>query len=113
MYKPITKEDVAAHNALYLGSDEQIADVKNAYVKYKGNVDKIMQAVIGFEPENEDQLRKIIQNLIDTEEVVAYKKFTEEPPAAREKRLKRSRKEEKESEELGEKLMREGKFNLF
>jgi DnaJ family protein C protein 9 len=110
MYKKVTKESIKEFMDTYKGSDKQVQDVKDAYVKYKGNKSHILETVIGFSPENEDKLDEIIWYLIEKKEVEAYPKFVNEPASAREKRLKNSQKEAKVAKKYAQKLKREGKF---
>jgi DnaJ family protein C protein 9 len=108
MYKKITEEDIDNYMKSYAGSDKQIADVKEAYIKHKGNIDLILQTVIGFDAENESELTDIIQRLIDEGEIEAYRKFTNRSELDRKKRLEKSKKEAKEAKKLKEDLKRKG-----
>lgn len=111
MFKRVTEEDIESFLREYKGSKKQTEDVKKEYVKNKGDMGKILQCVIGFDAENEEELRELIWYLINKEEVEAYPKFVDEPASSREKRLKRARKEAKEANKLKEKLKREGRFS--
>lgn len=68
-------------------------DVKLAYVKFKGNLDKIFATVIGADVENEDRIREIIRYYIELGEVEDYPKFSNEPPSKRAKRLDKAKRE--------------------
>lgn len=110
MFKRITEEDIEEFMRTYKGSDKQIQDIKEAYEKYKGNMNHILETVIGFDADNEQELHDIIWYLINKNEVHAYPKFVNEPTSAREKRLKKSQKEAKDAKKQKEKLKREGNF---
>ncbi|KAI6183577.1 J domain-containing protein [Aphelenchoides bicaudatus] len=114
MFKKFTEDDVEQFLKAYKGSKKQVQEVKEAYEKYKGDLNKIMDCVIGFDPENEDELHDVIWYLINKNEVPAYNKFVNEPASARQKRLKQSQKEAKEAEVLRKQLTREaGTDDLF
>jgi DnaJ family protein C protein 9 len=83
-----------------LGSKKEQEDVKEAYVKYKGDMNKILDTVIGVEVDQWDRIREIIRHFIELGEVEAYPKFVNEKPEVRVKRLKRAEKEAKEAEKL-------------
>lgn len=72
-------------------------DVKMAYVKYKGDLDKIFETVIGADVENEDRIREIIRYYIELGEVEEYQKFKNEPIKKRAKRIAKSKKEAQEA----------------
>lgn len=79
-------------------------DIKAAYVKYKGNLDKIFETVIGADVENEDRIREIIYYYIELGEVENYPKFSNEPLNKRAKRLNKSKKEAEEAKHALEKI---------
>lgn len=78
--------------------------VKEAYLKYKGNMNKMMETVIGADTINEDRYREIIDYYIKNEGLVEYTKFTKEPMSARVKRLNRARREATEATEYAKEL---------
>lgn len=78
--------------------------VKEAYLKYKGNMNKIMETVIGADAINEDRYREIIDYYIKNEGLVEYTKFTKEPMSARIKRLNKARREATEAAEYAKEL---------
>lgn len=63
------------------------------YERYKGDMDKIMEAVVFAEISEENRIRKIIQDLIDEKEIEPYDAFVKEPAKKRARRLKRARQE--------------------
>jgi curved DNA-binding protein CbpA len=91
--------EIEAYLRDFRGSEQERKDIKKAYVKYKGDMDLIMEAVIGADVEHEGRIRTIIKELIDAKEVPAFKKFTQEKPAAQTRRKKHAEKEAKLAEE--------------
>uniref|UniRef100_A0A915DEB9 J domain-containing protein n=1 Tax=Ditylenchus dipsaci TaxID=166011 RepID=A0A915DEB9_9BILA len=111
MFKKVTKEAIDEYIKNYRSSETEVEDIKNAYVKHKGNMNYILEEVIGADVENEDRICEIIQLLIDSGEVEPYKKFvtTSAPPA----RIKRQAKAKKEAVEAAEALEELSKKNGF
>lgn len=70
-------------------------DIRDAYVKHKGNMDHIMSTVIGADEGCEDKIREVIQYYVDLGEVEMYPKFFKEPLEKREKRKQRAKREAK------------------
>lgn len=108
MFKRVTTEEIDTFMKNYCGTKKQIEDVKAAYIKHKGNLNKIMQCVIGFDPENEQELHDIIWHLINKDEVEAYPKFVDEKESTRKKRLEKSKKEAKSAKKIAKDLKRKG-----
>ncbi|KAH7726389.1 dnaJ subfamily C member 9-like protein [Aphelenchoides avenae] len=106
MFKKVTPEEIENFQC-HLGSEKEQEDVKKAYVKHKGDMNKILETVIGADVEQEDRIREIIRHFIDLGDVEAYPKFVNEKPEARVKRWKKA---EKEAKEAG-KLLKEMKEN--
>uniref|UniRef100_A0A7E4UM80 J domain-containing protein n=1 Tax=Panagrellus redivivus TaxID=6233 RepID=A0A7E4UM80_PANRE len=116
MFKPITKQAVDDYMAKYIGSEDEVADIKKAYIAHKGNMDKIIDAVISGD--DEDRLRFTINNLIATGEVESYPKFVNDSDADRARRAKRRAKEAKQAEKETEKMRKKSgkskeEFDLF
>lgn len=71
---------------LNLGSDDELAALKDAYVQHKGDMEKIINTVMCAEQEDEMRFRTSILNLIESEELPEFKKFTNESAASKKKR---------------------------
>jgi DnaJ homolog subfamily C member 9 len=96
----ITTESIETFSRAYKGSDEEKDDLLNAYMKFKGNWDRIYATVMLSNPlEDEDRYREIIDAAIESGDVKAHKMYTEETEKAKEKRMKKARKEAEEAEE--------------
>jgi DnaJ family protein C protein 9 len=72
-----------------LGSEEELNDLKQAYLDGKGDMDFILEAVPFSHTDEEPRLRELIQGLMDKGEVPEYKAFTNEAPRKREKRKRK------------------------
>ena len=108
MFKRVTEEEIEAYKSQFVGSEKQVEDVRAAYVKYEGDLNLIIETVIGFDAENEDELRDIIWSLINSGEVEAYVKFVDEPEKARKRRWAKREREMVEAKKLSKKLKKEG-----
>lgn len=103
LFKEITIEDIKNYEAKYKGSEEEVKDVKNAYLQKKGDMNHIFEAVPFTTISEEPRLCRIIQKLIDSGEVSAYDAFVNEPKAKKERRRRKYEKEAKEAEEIARK----------
>lgn len=81
----------------YIGSDEELEDLKKYYVKCEGDMDLLQEYMIGFD---EDRTRTQIEDLIAKGEVEAYDKFVNEPAQKRKQRQKQSEKEAKSAKKV-------------
>ncbi|KFD66060.1 hypothetical protein M514_21736 [Trichuris suis] len=82
-------------------SNEEALDVKKAYVKYKGDMNCIMESLIMSEIEDEPRYRRIINGLIEAGEVELYDDYANEPAEkATARREKASRYWARECKEL-------------
>ncbi|KFP75905.1 DnaJ subfamily C member 9, partial [Acanthisitta chloris] len=96
LFKKITVKDIEEYEKKYRDSAEELADVKAAYMDFKGNMDKIMESVMCAKHTDEPRIRKIIEQAIDSGELPAYNSFVKE---SKQKRMARRRKAEREAEE--------------
>lgn len=71
------------------GSEEELGDLKQAYLNGKGDMDFILEAVPFSNTDEEPRLRGLIQGLIDKGDVPEYKAFTNETPRKREQRKRK------------------------
>ena len=94
LFPEVTLSDINDYLKKYIGSEEELADLKKIYLQYEGNMDSICESMIGFE---EERTRSMIQKLIDKKEVPAFDKFVNEPKEKKERRLKKAESEAKEA----------------
>lgn len=96
LFPKITPQDIDNYLEKYLGSEEEIEDLKKIYVQYKGDMNLIEESMIGFE---EERIRRMLNELIESGELDALPKFVNESRASIEKRKRKTEKERKECEE--------------
>lgn len=74
----ISLEDIQAFEKTYKGSEEELTDIKQAYLDFKGDMDQIMESVLCVQYTEEPRIRHIIQQAIDAGEVPSYNAFVKE-----------------------------------
>lgn len=89
----------------YQGSDEERTDILEAYDTCKGDMDKVYETILCSNVLDDDErLRKIIEDAISAGEVPSHKKYTQESEAKKLRRVKKAKREEEEAMELAEGL---------
>lgn len=78
MFVQISLEDIQAFEKTYKGSEEELADIKQAYLDFKGDMDQIMESVLCVQYTEEPRIRNIIQEAIDAGEIPSYNAFVKE-----------------------------------
>lgn len=92
----ISVKDIEDFEKTYKDSEQELADVKAAYMDFEGDMDKIMESVLCVDYTDEPRIRKIIEKAIDLKEVPSYKAFLKEPKQkalARKRRVSTNHKE--------------------
>uniref|UniRef100_A0A5F7Z8P3 DnaJ heat shock protein family (Hsp40) member C9 n=1 Tax=Macaca mulatta TaxID=9544 RepID=A0A5F7Z8P3_MACMU len=98
LFKKISLEDIQAFEKTYKGSEEELADIKQAYLDFKGDMDQIMESVLCVQYTEEPRIRSIIQQAIDTGEIPSYNAFVKESKQKMNARKRRAQEEAKEAE---------------
>lgn len=71
-------KDIEEFESKYKNSEEELADVKAAYVNFKGDMDRIMESVLCVDYTDEPRIREMIERAIDSGEVPSFKAFVKE-----------------------------------
>lgn len=74
----ITVKDIEDFEKRYKDSEEELADIKAAYMDFEGDMDRIMESVLCVNYTDEPRIRKIIEKAIAAGEVPSYKGFVKE-----------------------------------
>ncbi|XP_064230359.1 dnaJ homolog subfamily C member 9 isoform X1 [Aotus nancymaae] len=98
LFKKISLEDIQAFEKTYKGSEEELTDIKQAYLDFKGDMDQIMESVLCVQYTEEPRIRNIIQQAIDAGEVPSYNAFVKESKQKMNARKRRAQEEAKEAE---------------
>uniref|UniRef100_A0A8C9FCH1 DnaJ homolog subfamily C member 9 n=1 Tax=Pavo cristatus TaxID=9049 RepID=A0A8C9FCH1_PAVCR len=104
LFKKITIKDIQDFEKKYKNSEEELADIKSAYMDFEGDMDRIMESVLCLVYTDEPRVRKIIERAIDAGELPPYKAFVEKSKKKMAARKRRAEKEVKEAEETRKEL---------
>ncbi|CAG8498156.1 7258_t:CDS:2 [Acaulospora colombiana] len=100
----VNSESIEEFRASYQGSPEERKDLIEAYKKFQGDMEIIMQYIPCGTVDDEKRFIKILRSAISSGEISSFKKFTASTSsAARAKRKKESENEAKEAEEMAKK----------
>ncbi|XP_008942634.1 PREDICTED: dnaJ homolog subfamily C member 9, partial [Merops nubicus] len=94
----ITVKDIEDFEKSYKGSEEELADIKTAYLDFEGDMDRIMESVLCVDYTDEPRIRKIIEEAIEAGEVPSYKAFVKESKRKMSARKRQAEREAKEAE---------------
>ncbi|NXK96463.1 DNJC9 protein, partial [Formicarius rufipectus] len=92
----VTVKDIEDFQNSYKNSEEELENVKAAYLNFKGDMDRIMETVMCADYTDEPRIREMIERAIDSGELPSYKAFVKE---SKQKMMSRRRRAEKEAEE--------------
>ncbi|NWI61967.1 DNJC9 protein, partial [Todus mexicanus] len=108
----VTFKDIKDFEKSYKNSEEELADIKAAYLDFEGDMDRIMESVLCVDYTDEPRIRKIIQEAIEAGEVPSYKAFVKESKQKMTARKRQAEKEAKEAEKTKEELGLGGEDDL-
>jgi len=74
---------------IYVGSEEELEDLKKAYVNNEGDMNKILEYVLFSSPDDESRFDEILHKWIDSREVPTFDKYLKEPASRKENRRKK------------------------
>ncbi|XP_078391425.1 dnaJ homolog subfamily C member 9, partial [Cetorhinus maximus] len=104
LFKKVTVADIKNFEDKYKGSEEEKADIKQAYLDFEGDMDRIMESVLCSTPGDESRIRSILETAIEAEELPAYTAFTQESTNKQRARKRRGDREAKEAEAARQEL---------
>lgn len=104
MFPQITTEDISKFEKEYKGSDEELKDLKEAYVQYEGDMDKLLETVLCASVEDEERFRELLQDGIDNGELPQFDTFIKHDRKKKKARKVKAKKEAAEAEELAKEL---------
>ncbi|NWY40080.1 DNJC9 protein, partial [Sylvia atricapilla] len=108
----VTVKDIEDFHKNYKNSAEELADVKAAYLNFKGDMDRIMESVMCADYTDEPRIREMIEEAIDSGELPSFKAFVKESKQKTTARRRRAEKEAKEAEKAKDKLGLGGENDL-
>uniref|UniRef100_A0A8C3YJK8 DnaJ homolog subfamily C member 9 n=1 Tax=Catagonus wagneri TaxID=51154 RepID=A0A8C3YJK8_9CETA len=89
LFKKISLGDIQAFEKIYKSSEEELADIKQACLDFKGDTDQIMESVLCMQYTEEPRIRNIIEQAIDAGEVPSYNAFVKESKQKNESEMSR------------------------
>ncbi|NXO44783.1 DNJC9 protein, partial [Locustella ochotensis] len=108
----VTVKDIEDFQKSYKNSAEELADVKAAYVNFKGDMDRIMESVMCVDYTDESRIREMIERAIDSGELPSFKAFVKESKQKMVSRRKRVEKEAKEAQKIKDEMGLSGENDL-
>ncbi|NXP30032.1 DNJC9 protein, partial [Scytalopus superciliaris] len=78
LFFKVTVKDIEDYQKSYKNSEEELADVKAAYLNFKGDMDRIMESVLCVDYTDEPRIREMIERAIGAGELPSYKAFVRE-----------------------------------
>ncbi|NXW57995.1 DNJC9 protein, partial [Eurystomus gularis] len=112
LFKKITVKDIEDFERNYKNSEEELADIKAAYVDFEGDMDRIMESVLCVDYTDEPRIRKIIEEAIESGEVPSYKAFVKESKQKNNARKRQAEREAIEAEKTKVELGLSGEDDL-
>ncbi|CAH8494558.1 unnamed protein product [Schistosoma turkestanicum] len=95
LFPKITSAQIDDYCKKYKGSEQETEDLIKIYNRSKGDMDVIMESLILTSYRDEARVRGLIDKLISSGKIDAFKKYTHERPEKAAKRAKRALEEEK------------------
>ncbi|XP_067876476.1 dnaJ homolog subfamily C member 9 [Heterodontus francisci] len=104
LFKKVTVADIKDFEDKYKGSEEETADIKQAYLDFEGDMDGIMESVLCSTSGDESRIRTILEVAIEAQELPVYTVFTKESTNKQRARKRRGDREAKEAEAVRQEL---------
>ncbi|NWS22365.1 DNJC9 protein, partial [Pachyramphus minor] len=108
----LTVKDIEDFQKNYKNSEEELEDVKAAYLNFKGDMDRIMESVMCADYTDEPRIREMIARAIDSGELPSYEAFVRESKQKMMSRRRRAEKEAKEAKKTKDELGLGGENDL-
>ncbi|CAI8042339.1 DnaJ homolog subfamily C member 9 [Geodia barretti] len=100
LFPKITVEDIKSFEDKYKGSEEEMEDLRRAYLQHEGDMDAIMGEVLCSSVEDEPRYTALLQGWIADGALPDFEKFSAEPEKRKRKRKARFEKEAKEAKKM-------------
>lgn len=100
----LSEQDIKDFAKTYRESNEELADLKAAYLEFEGDMDQIMDNVLCCTLDDEERFIQTLQELINEGELPEFDSFTKESKKKKAARKRKAKKEEKEAEEMRKEL---------
>lgn len=104
LFKKVTITDITNFEKKYRGSEEEMKDLKAAYVEGEGNMDFMLDNVLCCTLDDEERFSEIIRQWIEEGSVPAFKAFTKESDKSKKRRKKERKSEAAEAEDAAREM---------
>uniref|UniRef100_A0A8C5QCG7 DnaJ homolog subfamily C member 9 n=1 Tax=Leptobrachium leishanense TaxID=445787 RepID=A0A8C5QCG7_9ANUR len=104
LFNKVTMADITSYKEKYQGSEEEKAEVLQAYMDFQGDMGEIMNSVPCAEYSDEQRIREIIETAIKGKQAPSFEAFVKESKKKRAQRQKRGHEEAKEAEIMAKEL---------
>ncbi|XP_064113680.1 dnaJ homolog subfamily C member 9-like [Macrobrachium nipponense] len=104
MFKKIDIQDIKDFEAKYRESEEEMNDLKQAYLDGEGDMNYVLSEVLCCTYEDEGRFRGIIEEWIEKEEVPDFPNFSEEDKKKKNARKRKAAAEAKEAQQMKKEL---------
>ncbi|ELT97572.1 hypothetical protein CAPTEDRAFT_226031 [Capitella teleta] len=112
LFAKISVDDIKQFELKYKGTDEELKDLKEAYLEHEGDMEGILGSVLCCTHEDEPRFRKIIHQWIRSKDVPSFPAFAKESKSQVKKRKRKSEKEAEEAEKARKELGMDGENSL-
>ncbi|XP_064643785.1 dnaJ homolog subfamily C member 9-like [Lineus longissimus] len=99
VYHKISPQEIEEFTKEYQGSDEELDDLKSAYMDFEGNMDEILDNIMCSTIDDEPRFRKILTKLIKKKELPEFEAFSNEKKKTQKARKRRANTEAAEAEQ--------------
>ena len=97
LFNKVTVDDIKAYEKNYKGSEQELEDLKSAYLEYEGDMDQILDNILCSTIDDEPRFHDLIKGWIKSAEVPSFPAFQKETAKNRQKRRRAYEKEAKEA----------------
>lgn len=89
MFPKVTVKDLDAHMEKYIGSEEEKTELRDLYLKHKGDLNSISECMMYYNFENEPRYKEMINDMIENEEIPPFDAFVKESKISAMKRKRK------------------------
>ncbi|XP_078581083.1 dnaJ homolog subfamily C member 9-like [Branchiostoma floridae x Branchiostoma japonicum] len=104
LFPQVTLQAIKEFEQKYKGSEEELEDLKAAYLEHEGDMDGIMESVTLATMEDEPRFRGLLQGLVESDALPDFAAFSQEGRIKKQHRKRKAKKEAKEAEAMRKEL---------
>ena len=104
LFNKVTVDDIKAYEKNYKGSEQELEDLKSAYLEYEGDMDQILDNILCSTIDDEPRFHDLIKGWIKSAEVPNFPAFQKETVKKRQKRKRAHEKEAMEASQAAAEL---------